>query len=99
MTDGDDDDDEATRDGDLGEDPDEDKTRAGSPEDIALEKAADAIGRAGRVIEENLRLVRTIPSDRREGLIRACSILLGELGDLCHETRRGIIRMKGFYLF
>jgi len=75
-------------------------TRVGTPEERALEEAADAIRRAANVVEENLRLVRTLPEDRRGSVIRACSILLGELGDLAHEQRRILIRMTGiFYLF
>ena len=77
----------------------DERTRAGTPEELALDEAADAIGRAARVVEENLRLVRKAPEDRREGAMRAVALLLGELGDLCHEHRRYLIRMKGFYLF
>lgn len=82
-----------------GNDENDDRTVDRDPEDAALEEAADAIGRVARIIEENLRLVRKIPPDRRGSLVRTCSVLLGELGDLCHEHRRVIIRMKGFYLF
>jgi hypothetical protein len=81
------------------DDDNDDRTAVGDPEDLAIEEAADAIGRIARVVEENLRLVRTIPKDRRGSTVRTCSILLGELGDLCHEHRRIIIRLKGFYLF
>lgn len=91
------------------EDPREDQTNPGSPvslsigrtdaelaEDVALFEAADSVGRIARVVAENLRLVREVPRDRRERVIAKVALLLGELGDRCHEQRRIILRMESF---
>ena len=67
--------------------------------DAAIRVTADAIGRVARNIEEGLRVVLALPESDRGATLRKCAILLGELGDLCHEERRAITKMTGFYLF
>lgn len=79
-------------------DDDDDKTNPGSPvedeDDGAILVAADALARAARACEEGLRLVLRVPADHRGNAIRKAALLLGDLGDLCHEQRRALIRLR-----
>jgi len=65
-----------------------------SEEDRAISAAAESLGRAARACEEGLQLVVTIQKDHRGRALRAATLLLGELGDLCHEQRRVIARLR-----
>jgi len=67
--------------------------------DAAIKVTADAIGGVARSVEEGLRMVLALPEADRGATLRKCAVELGKLGDLCHEQRRAIIKMTGFYLF
>lgn len=77
---------------------DDDKTQPGGPisneDDGAISAAADALARAARACEEGLRLVLSIHGDHRGSAIRRAALLLGELGDLCHDQRRTLSRLR-----
>ncbi len=77
---------------------DDDKTNPGSPaqneNDAAINTAADALARAARACEEGLRLVLSVPTDHRGRAVRSAALLLGELGDLCHDYRRILVRLR-----
>lgn len=77
----------------------DDKTNLiGDPRD-EFTVAADALRRAAADLEEALRLLGRIPEDRRGSVFNAAVRMCGELGDLLHEYRRVLIRMKDFRLF
>lgn len=77
---------------------DDDKTQPGAPaldeDDGALIAAADAVARAARACEESLRLVLRVPKDHRGNVIRHAALLFGDLGDLCHDQRRALLRLR-----
>lgn len=88
--------------GDTGgkENDDNEQTNPGNNAEVrAISTAADAIRGAALAVEEGLRLVQKVPGDHRGAVLEKCAILLGELGDLCHEQRRAIIRGRRFKLF
>lgn len=66
----------------------------GENEDLAILAAAESLGRAARACEEGLKLVVTVQKDHRGGALRAATLLLGQLGDLCHEQRRIIAKLR-----
>ena len=65
-----------------------------SEEDRAILAAAESLGRAARACEEGLGMVVQVSKDSRGGALRAAAILLGQLGDLCHEQRRAIAKLR-----